>query len=159
MEVRRTTADACEIRGIPPFLASLLAVLPREAALHRKAHQRLYPEPAGPGEGEEIRRDWREVVQPELARLFASSRDVVARDLHSMREAGGECRIAVPRANFDAWLNTLNQARLIIVEEQDFTEADLDQASAPDLSTKEGLALLKVHFYAHVQELLIRAGE
>lgn len=159
MHLRRKTAEACEISGIDPFLAALLAELPRVAARHRKARQRLYPDPADGEDGEELRCDWREVVQPGLERLFADSREVVAGDLASLQGAGASRRMTVPLAHIDAWLNTLNQARLIIVEERGFTEEDLDHTRAPDLSTKEGMALLKVHFYAHVQEMLIRAGE
>ena len=61
----------------------------------------------------------------------------------------------MPRQHLDAWLNTLNQARLIVVEANQFTEADLDVSAPPDLSSRRGLALLKLHFYAHVQEMML----
>ena len=70
--------------------------------------------------------------------------------------AGSRC--VIPRAHIDAWLNALNQARLVIVEENKFGERELSGAEAPDLSTRRGLSLLKVHFYAHLQELLVEAA-
>jgi hypothetical protein len=67
-------------------------------------------------------------------------------------------RLLIPSDHVDAWLNCLNQARLIIVEENRFTEADMDHREPPDLSTRRGLALLKVHFYAHLQEALVEVA-
>ena len=150
-----TATDAVlEFGGIHPFFAGLLLELPRVAAQQEHAERRLYPAPAASGE-EVLCADWREVVRPELETLFASNRQLVEQDLAAWKNPESGTPLHVPRGHVDAWLNTLNQARLIIVEKNRFTEADLDASLPPDLVSRRGLALLKVHFYAHVQELML----
>jgi hypothetical protein len=158
MRLRRLAADSWELRDIHPLFAGLLTELPRAASRHKKAQARLYPEPVGDGVDDELRRDWREHVRPELQSLFASHREIVQQDLTSLGAEGRGSRVVVPAGHFDAWLNTLNQARLVIVEENNFGETDLAEREPPDLATRRGLALLKVHFYAHLQELLLEAA-
>lgn len=155
MNWRRINSRALELGQIHPLFAGLLADLPREAARHEKAGGRLFPDPTGGSGGDEMRHDWNEHVRPELEKLFASSREVVARDVARLGEDPENLKLVIPRDHIDAWLNALNQARLIIVEENGFTDADLDHREPPDLSTPRGLSLLKIHFYAHLQELLV----
>jgi hypothetical protein len=159
MRFRRYSDDTFELCEIHPLFAELLAELPRAAARHDNARERIYPDPYEPdavsAEGSE---DWREHVQPELERLFAASRETVSADLGSPRRGASPGRCLIPRDHIDAWLNALNQARLVIVEENQFGERELSGAESPDLSTRRGLSLLKEHFYAHLQELLVEAA-
>jgi hypothetical protein len=158
MRFRRASADSWELREVHPLFATLLVDLPKVASRHKKAQARLYPDPtAGAGE-EQLRRDWKEHVRPELERLFSTSRDIVARDLEGLGPNGHGTKVVIPTNHIDAWLNALNQARLVIVEENRFAESDLDQREPPDLATRRGLSLLKIHFYAHLQELLVEAA-
>lgn len=154
MTLVTVTEAALEFGGIHPFFAGLLLELPQVAAKQGHAERRLYPAPAAAGE-EDLCADWREVVRPELENLFASNRQSVEQDLMAWKNPEGGTTLLVPRGHVDAWLNTLNQARLIIVEKNRFTEGDLDASSLPDLASRRGLALLKIHFYAHVQELML----
>jgi hypothetical protein len=156
MRFRRASTDSWELRDIHPLFASLLTELPKAASRHKKAQARLYPDPIGGGDHTEFRRDWKEHVRPELERLFASSREIVARDLSAL--GGNGTKLLIPNGHLEAWLNALNQARLVIVEESNFSEADLDHREPPDLATRRGMALLKMHFYAHLQELLVEAA-
>ncbi len=158
MRFRRHSAQAFELCEIHPLFAELLAELPYTAARHNMAEHRVYPDPFGPEADEETRSDWEEHVRPELEKHFATSREVVARDLDSLGEGrrGGRC--VIPAEHLDAWLNALNQARLVIVEENKFGEDDLSASGPPDLATRRGLLLLKVHFYAHLQELLVETA-
>ena len=158
MRFRRAASGSWELRDIHPLFASLLAELPKAAARHRKAQARLYPDPAGGPDEAPFRRDWKEHVRPELERLFASSREIVTRDLSTLVPNGPGTHLVIPPAHLEAWLNALNQARLVIVEENGFTESDLDHREPPDLATRRGLSLLKVHFYGHLQELLVEAA-
>ena len=158
MRLRRTSTDSWELRDIHPLLATFLSELPKVAARHKKAQARLYPDPIGGVAHAEFRRDWKEHVRPELERLFASSRDIVARDLSAPGGYNHGTKLVIPCAHLEAWLSALNQARLVIVEESNFTEADLDHHEPPDLATQRGLSLLKIHFYGHLQELLIEAA-
>ena len=156
MRFRRASTDSWELRDIHPLFASLLTELPKAASRHKKAQARLYPDPIGGEDHAEFRRDWKEHVRPELERLFASSRDIVARDLSAL--GGNGTKLVIPSGHVEAWLNALNQARLVIVEESNFSEADLDHREPPDLATRRGMSLLKMHFYAHLQELLVEAA-
>jgi hypothetical protein len=156
MRFRRASTDSWELRDIHPLFASLLTELPKVASRHKKAQARLYPDPIGGEDHAEFRRDWKEHVRPELERLFASSRDIVARDLSAL--GGNGTKLVIPSGHLEAWLNALNQARLVIVEESNFSEADLDHREPPDLATRRGMSLLKMHFYAHLQELLVEAA-
>ena len=158
MRLRRTSTDSWELRDIHPLLATFLSELPKVAARHKKAQARLYPDPIGGVAHAEFRRDWKEHVRPELERLFASSRDIVERDLSAPGGYNHGTKVVIPCAHLEAWLSALNQARLVIVEESNFTEADLDHHEPPDLATQRGLSLLKIHFYGHLQELLIEAA-
>jgi hypothetical protein len=158
MRFRRHPSGSCELCDIHPLFAGLIEELPRTAGRHKKARRRLYPDPDSGEGGAALQRDWDEHVRPGLERLFATSREVVSRDIAAGTHGGNLDTLVVPAANIDAWLNALNQARLIIVEENNFAEDDLDQREAPDLATRRGLALLKVHFYAHLQELLVEAA-
>ena len=158
MRFRRASADSWELRDIHPLFAGLLAELPKTAARHKKAQARLYPDPVGAEGDAELRRDWKEHVRPELERLFASSREIVTRDLAMLGHNGQGTKMTIPAAHLEAWLSALNQARLVLVEENRFGEADLAHGEPPDLATRRGLALLKVHFYAHLQELLVEAA-
>lgn len=157
MRFRRASADSWELRDIHPLFASLLVELPKVASRHKKAQARLYPDPTGGADDAQLRRDWEEHVRPELERLFATSRDIAARDIEGLGHNGQGNKVTIPADHLEAWLNALNQARLVIVEENQFGEADLSQSEPPDLATRRGLALLKIHFYAHLQELLIEA--
>lgn len=158
MRFRRASSDSWELREIHPLFATLLADLPKAASRHKKAQARLYPDPTGGTGDEELRRDWKEHVRPELERLFSTSRDIVTRDLESLGPKGQGGKVVIPGNHIDAWLNALNQARLVIVEENRFAESDLDHREPPDLATRRGLSLLKIHFYAHLQELLVEAA-
>lgn len=158
MRFRRASADSWELREIHPLFASLLTELPKVASRHKKAQARLYPDPTGGAGDEQLRRDWKEHVRPGLERLFADSRETVARDLEKLGQNGPATKVIIPADHLDAWLNALNQARLVIVEENQFAESDLGHREPPDLATRRGLSLLKIHFYAHLQELLVEAA-
>ena len=158
MRLRRASTDSWELRDLHPLLATFLTELPKVDARHKKAQARLYPDPIDGATDEEFRRDWKEHVRPELQRLFAASRDIVARDLSAPAAHNLGVKVVIPGAHLEAWLNALNQARLVIVEENNFSEADLDHRQPPDLATRRGLALLKMHFYAYLQELLVEAA-
>ncbi len=158
MHFRRYSADAFELCDIHPLFMELLADLPHVAARHKKARARLYPDPFGEDASGEDHSDWDEHVRPELERHFTGTRERVAADLAALGSGARAACCLIPAGNIDAWLNALNQARLVIVEENGFGEAALSGAGPPDLLTQRGLALLKVHFYAHLQELLIEAA-
>ncbi len=157
MRLQRCSADAWEVCDIPVFFEKTLRDLPHLASLHDEARSRLYPEPVENDGSDDLRNDWREHVHPELERLFASSRKIVSADLLRLKVDEKGLRLVIPATNFDAWLNTLNQARLSIAERNGFGEEELNHEMFPDVSTQQGMDLLRMQFYAFLQELLLGA--
>lgn len=155
MRFRQDENGGFEVSELHPLFAGMIGDLPRAASCHEGAEERIYPDPVA-GVAGEILSDWREHVRPGLEHLFASSREIVAKDVAAVAR---ESRCAIPAKHFDAWLNALNQARLAIAGRNGFTEADLDRAEPPDLTTKRGIDLLRIHFYAELQGLLLEAME
>jgi hypothetical protein len=62
----------------------------------------------------------------------------------------------IPSNHMDAWLNTLNQSRLAIAEENGFGEKDLSEEIVPDASNPRTLALFQISFYGFLQECLVK---
>jgi hypothetical protein len=63
--------------------------------------------------------------------------------------------IRIPQKHIDAWLNCLARARLILNEEEGFTEAELE--SIPQsFESKRDVALFRLAFYGLISEILVR---
>ena len=104
--------------------------------------------------------DWGEYVRPELRHLFLSARNTVREDLEKLSEFPGRLgRLVVPRAHGDAWLNALNQARLILATKFDFSTRELSMHEAPKWFSRRDLVLQQINFYAEIQERIIDAIE
>ena len=103
-------------RGIPTF-----ANVPAE--------QRIFSAPAADPKEKKLCEEWKSYVEPELRRLFQSSIETVTSDLVQLN--GNEkslrnCTLRIPLDHADAWLNALNQARLVIAAKYDFSESELN---------------------------------
>jgi hypothetical protein len=113
-----------------------------------------------PGQDEDLRSDWEDIVQPELRRHFDTERAVVAEDLATMKQGRGKnpsWSLEIPTSHADAWLITLNSQRLALVTEYGITEKELAQKTESDFSTERGFALMQVNFFAFIQECLVQA--
>ena len=125
MKLTATEGGALELEEIPPFLFELLKAVPlRAASSDPQVENRFFPAPA---EDELLVEDWKSLVQPELHELFLSAREVVQADLRSASITGEGISMEIPSNHMDAWLNTLNQSRLAIAEENNFGEKDLSE--------------------------------
>ena len=62
----------------------------------------------------------------------------------------------LPRKHIDAWLTTLNQARLVIAAKQGFGEREMDEDMQFPPLTKRDLNLFQIHFYDFLQQALLR---
>lgn len=104
---------------------------------------------AGFGEGmhSEVADDWREFVQPDLADQFNRQLVDVAEDLANARP--GEALFIGPD-RVDAWYGSLNQARLALEEEHEFSDEDLDS-----MDPERASARIRFHFYGMLQELML----
>lgn len=116
---------------------------------------RLYPDPSVLAEDEEMREDWKSLVQPELQSAFQSARDTVAADLRrAILQPDGTRSFGIPPKHIDQWLGALNQARLALCELHHFTEKEMNrQIEAPE--DERDLILLQMNVYGLIQEWLI----
>ncbi len=149
-------------RQIHPLLAELVRGLPdlvEPEALSEAAEQRFYPEPTRDEDHDQLRSDWKAFVEPSLQEHFRSSRDVVAADLKNLVEKTDFFELTIPLAHADAWLNTLNQARLALAAGLDFDEDLLGSSTPPDLVSDRGLAAFRINLYAFMQQCLIEQIE
>jgi hypothetical protein len=152
--------DGLEISELDPFLAELLRQIPASASAENSpaAQSRIFSAPAKETE-KEICAEWKVYVQPELQRLFRSSTETVAADLQQL--SGNEKTFAnrtllIPAKHADAWLNALNQARLIIAARNDFSDGELGDNYRSPIGSRRDLSLFQVNFYGFLQEFILR---
>jgi len=162
MEIRRK-GDCIEISDLDPFLAELLRQVPESTKTGGSdaANERLFTAPAAEAE-REIRAEWKLYVEPELRRLFQSATETVAGDLQQLNGSTkpfANCTLRIPTCNSDAWLNALNQARLVIATKYSFTDVDLRDHYRSPIGSRRDLSLFQVHFYGFLQEFILREME
>lgn len=123
------------------------------------ARARIFSTPTH-GKEPEADRDWHEYVEPDLARLFQSALEIVEEDLAEFPPDNRrrEHTLHIPVKNLEAWVHTLNQARLAIAARYDFTEKDMD-SRLPVIDDARTLALFQMHFYGFLQERFLRELE
>ncbi len=158
MEIRRQ-GDCIEISELDPFLAELLRQVPESTKTEgvETAEERLFSPPA-PESEQELCAEWKLYVEPELQRLFQSATQIVACDLQQLNGSTkpfANCTLRIPTKNSDAWLNALNQARLVIAAKYNFTEADLCDHYRSPLGSRRDLGLFQVNFYGFLQEFIL----
>jgi len=158
MEIRRH-GDCIEISELDPFLAELLRQVPESTNAEgvEGAKERLFSPPAAESEGE-ICAEWKVYVEPELRRLFETATQTVACDLQQLNGSTkpfANCTLRIPARNTDAWLNALNQARLVIAAKYNFSEADLCDHYRSPIGSRRDLGLFQVNFYGFLQEFIL----
>lgn len=159
MEFRRQK-DCLEISELDPFLAELLRQIPESTNTDgvESAQQRLFSSPA-PASEREICAEWKLYVEPELRRLFSSATETVADDLQQLngsKKPFANCTLRIPIENADAWLNALNQARLVIAAKYNFTDGELCDHYRSPIGSRRDLGLFQVNFYGFLQEFILQ---
>ena len=162
MEIRRH-GDCIEISELDPFLAELLRQIPESTNAQgvEGAQERLFSPPAAESE-REICAEWKLYVEPELRRLFETATQTVACDLQQLNGSTkpfANCTLRIPARNSDAWLNALNQARLVIAAKYNFSEADLCDHYRSPIGSRRDLGLFQVNFYGFLQEFILHELE
>jgi hypothetical protein len=162
MEIRRQ-GDCIEIFELDPFLAELLRQVPESTNTEgvEGAQQRLFSSPA-PASEREICAEWKLYVEPELRRLFQTATETVVGDLQQLNGSTkpfANCTLRIPTKNADAWLNTLNQARLVIAAKYNFSEAELHDHYRSPIGSRRDLGLFQVNFYGFLQEFILHELE
>lgn len=152
--------DGLEISELDPFLAELLRQIPSSTSPEgiASAEERIFAKPAADVEAE-ICAEWKIYVQPELRRLFRTATETVIADLEQLN--GDEKPFAnralrIPADHADAWLNTLNQARLVIAAKNNFTDGELCDHYRSPIGSRRDLSLFQVNFYGFLQEFILR---
>ena len=157
MEICRH-ADAFQISDLDPFLAELLRQIPESADAdgEPEAEARLFSKPSGESE---MCAEWKSYVEPELERLFRSANQTVAADLAQLNGNEKSLRnrtLRIPLEHADAWLNTLNQARLVIATKNKFSDEELNDHNRSPIGSRRDLSLFQINFYGFLQEFILR---
>jgi hypothetical protein len=152
--------DEMEVSDLDPFLAELLRQIPESASANDcpAAEQRLFSSPAKTND-EEICREWKLYVEPELRRLFQSATETVSSDLAQLNgkeKSVRNCTLKIPIEHADAWLNALNQARLAIAARYNFTDTELCDHDRSPIGSRRDLSLFQINFYGFLQEFILR---
>ena len=162
MEIRRSK-NQIEISEIDPFLAELLRQIPASTNPDGAfaAEERIFSPPSN-GTDTELRAEWKMYVEPELRRLFQTATQTVAADLEQLN--GNEKSLAnrtlrIPTKHADAWLNALNQARLVIAAKNNFSDTELNDHLHSPIGSRRDLSLFQVNLYGFLQEFILREFE
>jgi hypothetical protein len=145
------------ISGIPSVLAAMLRELPEILELRDSpdARTRLYPDPTHGNN--KINQEWHQMAGPELRHLFVSAEETVTRDLTALaadKKNGDAWQVAFPIEHVRAWMNALNQARLILgavhkIDDAEMNRTDFDPQSAKDM------AALRIHLLGYLLHLFV----
>lgn len=162
MEICRQ-GDAIEVSELDPFLAELLRQIPESTKAEGAptAESRIFSAPAA-AEEKELCAEWKLYVEPELRRLFRSATETVSADLEMLNgntKTFANCTLRIPTKHADAWLNALNQARLVIASKFEFTEEELSDHYRSPIGSRRDLSLFQVNFYGFLQEFILRELE
>ncbi|MEP7014955.1 MAG: DUF2017 family protein [Verrucomicrobiota bacterium] len=151
---------AVEISDLDPFLAELLRQIPTSADPEGipAVEQRLFSAPADSSENE-VCKEWKLYVEPELRRLFQSATETVGEDLKQLcgkEKSFANRTLHIPTQHMDAWLNALNQARLALAAKHNFTDTELGDHNRSPVGSRRDLSLFQINFYGFIQEFLLR---
>lgn len=160
MNFERSDKKTLRAFGIAPALHEVIASIPAVANGRREknAKGRIFTRP---GADAALDEDWKTLVEPELAHLFESSTETVAKDLSTLARSEDEegLELRIPLAHVDAWLNCLNQARLVLASRIGYTEEDhMREFTGPPKNARE-MVIFQIELYALMQEWLIHVAE
>lgn len=145
------TEDGITFAELDSLRGEFLRRLPQAAATDDEAAQRrIFPPPIAEANDDETS-DWKEFVVPELRELFQSHVEVVTGDIAAMPDAE---TLLIPKAHAEAWIHTLNQARIAIGARHQVTEEDMEETLPTDNPGKL-LALLQMDVYALFLSVLL----
>jgi hypothetical protein len=119
-----------------------------------RVRERLLPEPY---DDQEADAQWRRHAVPELERLFASRLHMVRKDLGAMQvlKDTDSWILQVPDGHTNAWLATLNAARLSLYVLNDLAPELMEREGVEKANPKQQEALQRIHFLAEMQCVLL----
>jgi hypothetical protein len=132
------------LKGVPMLLESADV----------RVRERLLPETCSDPDDEE---HWRRHAVPELERLFLSRAQLVRRDLATLRKMPKSQHqiLLIPDAHTNAWLASLNAARLALFVLNDLEASHMEDAGFALAAPKQQEAMLRIHLLAEVQSVLL----
>ena len=158
MHIRRCDRETMELGEMDSLCCELVRqIVPSANADDDPAVQRrIY---SSPSEGREpdFEQDWKNYVEPDLRNLFRNAQEIVEGDLKDFVPAEnlGFSALRIPVKNLEAWIHTLNQARLAISARHDFTERDMEAPVSLGGSARTQ-ARFQIHFYGFLQECFLQ---
>lgn len=158
MQFSVSRSRSFRFRKIHPLIAEFIRSIPDTIDLDQlsdDAQSRIFPAATDDPKLDTVRNEWKAYVEPDLQEHFRSSREVVAADLKLMREVKGMVELEIAPAHAEAWLNALNQARLVLAADLDFDEKILSSGDA-DVTTETGSRVFRLNLFAFMQECLIQ---
>jgi hypothetical protein len=162
VQISRPDENSVLLSHLDALVSELLRRIPASAdpTGSESARARLFSLPTQDEAEQELVEDWREYVEPELARLFLSTIEVIKRDLEQLHvdEMTGEAILSISKSDLESWIHGLNQARLALAARHAFTDEELEQ-KLPLTGDSRALALLQIGFYALLQDLFLRELE
>jgi len=146
------------LTGIDPVLAICLQELPAILELRGKpeAHVRLFPAPTSNDAA--TNSEWTETIEPELRHLFVSAGETLGRDLTQLRTSprhADQKFLTFPLAHLPAWMNAVNQARLILAAVTGLDEIDMN-VPYPTLDARKAAAVVRIDVLAMLLERFVR---
>lgn len=132
------------LRGVPMLIEST----------DPRVRQRLLPDTYERADDEQ---EWRATAVPELERLFLSRAQLVRRDLQQMKKLDNldSWVLLIPDQHANAWLSSLNAARLALYALNDLKPEHLERNGLERALPKQQAALLRIHFLAEIQSVLL----
>lgn len=122
-----------------------------------RVRRRLYPDTfTDPAE----EAAWRRLMQSDLEHLVLSRREIVEKDLARIRPDGpGLYRWPIAKGHEQAWLSSLNAARLALFELYDLGPEHMDAEPEEIDDEDRQLALVRIHVMGFMQDLLLHGGD
>ena len=152
LSVRAVEDNLLLLEGVDRAIAMCLRQVP--AILARRdfdiSRKRFHPHaiPADTGRNDE----WHRLMDDDLRHLFEAAADTFARDLKELDMRREEARF--PAAHLKAWMNAINQARVVLSEEHGFKAIDMQSDDFSSGSQRDA-ALLQVQLLGYVLQVLV----
>jgi len=162
VHITRPDEKTVLLSRLDALLSELLRRIPQSAdpGDNTAARARLFSQPTQDAKEAELIEDWRNYVEPELARLFLSSLEVIEKDLKKLHvdKKSGDATLSIAAGHLDRWVHGLNQARLALSARYEFSEEEMER-TLPFTGDPRAFALLQIRFYGILQELFLRELE
>jgi hypothetical protein len=144
-----TPDEIALLQRLPAELAPALEGGPTAGEGSDPVADRLFPRAYLDPTEEEAEQNWQDMVHADLVKEKSKALAVLASSLERVADAGGDAKLALDRAEVEAWLSALNDARLAlgttigITEDHDPTGLDPSDPAAQPFLIYDWLTMLQ----------------